>query len=131
MGESGILRMFLGVQATYRIVAHWSTAGAEMDEVHSAVDARDTVLVPVEAKSRGASEHLQRHQFTRAVAVLHQRFPGVPIRPVGLKVIDDATVMLVEFNETDDTEKLAIQRTALFRFVDPLPRRAASPPRGS
>lgn len=126
-GESGLLRMFLHVQETYRILAHWSTGGAEMDEVHTAVDQRDTVLVPVEAKSRGASEAFQRHQFTRAVKTLQDLFRGIPIRPVGLKVVDDSTIMLIELNVTTDPEKLKIIRAALFTFVEPKRRSTTNP----
>jgi hypothetical protein len=117
VGESGVLRQFLNVQATFRIVSHWSTSGAEMDDVHIAIDAGEAVLVPVEAKSRGARDALTRPQFTRAVAALNREFPGRRVRPVGLKVIDEDSFFLVEFNETQDPAHLKIVRLERFVFV--------------
>jgi hypothetical protein len=119
VGESGVLRSFLGVQATFRIVAHWSMANAEMDEVYAAIDEGDVVLVPVEAKSQGRRDALTRPQFTRAVTAMHRTFPGHVVRPVGVKVVDSQSFFLVEFNETEEPDDLEIQRLVRYVFVDP------------
>jgi hypothetical protein len=116
-GESNVLAMFLGVQATVRIAAHWKGGGAEMDEVHCALAQGQVVLVPVEAK--GKREALVRHQIANAVGRLRSLHPGKAIRPVGLKAIADEEIVLVEFNATDDPDELKIKRLKKYRFVDP------------
>jgi hypothetical protein len=119
VGESGILRAFLRVQATVRIVAHWGSGNAEMDEVYVAIDRGRAVLVPVEAKSQGRRDALSRPQFTRAVAAMHATFPNHRVRPVGVKVIDRDSFFLVEFNETEVPDQLRAKKIARYVFVEP------------
>jgi hypothetical protein len=120
VGESGILRSFLSVQATFRIVAHWKTKGAELDEVYVAIDKGETVLVPVEAKSQGKRDALTKPQFARAIGAMHREFPGHKVRPVGVKVLDADSFLLVEFNDSSNWRALRARRVARFSFVEPL-----------
>jgi hypothetical protein len=90
-----------------------------MDEVHVAIDRGEAVLVPVEAKSQGARDALTRPQFTRAVVVLHRMFPGSPVRPVGVKVINAESFFLVELSEAETPDALKVARVARYVFVEP------------
>jgi hypothetical protein len=123
-GESNVLAMFLGVQATIRIAAHWKGAGVEIDEVHCAIASGRVVLIPVEAK--GQKESLVRHQVASGVERMRSLVDrktnkplSLSVRPVGLKATGENEIVLVEFNATDDPDRLKIKRAKRYRFVTP------------
>ena len=81
--------------------------------MHCALQRGEVVLVPVEAKSRRDS--LVRHQIAKAVGRLQALTAdgeplGLKIRPVGLKALGQSEILLAEFNETANPDKLIVKR---------------------
>ncbi|MCC7206012.1 MAG: hypothetical protein IT323_01810 [Anaerolineae bacterium] len=107
----------------YHIQGHFRTAlsqsgQVEIDDLYMGLDAGGKAyVVPIEAKSAGTRERLGVVQVTQLVQFAHRRFPGLPVRPVGVKVLDGSYVFL-EFNETEnmnDVATTAYRRYELYR----------------
>lgn len=79
----------------------------EVDDLYLGVNTNGQwFCIPVEAKPVGVKDQLGRIQISSLVAYAEQEFPGVPVRPVGVKMFDDGSMFFVEFTATSDPLKV-------------------------
>lgn len=119
---------FLGVR-TFHLKGHVrrSVPGvgqAEVDDVHVAVvgiaeGEGQTFVVPVEAKAK--DDPVNRVQIAMQIRYAHHSFPGLPVRPLTVKLFPDGLVLFIEFNPTTEPNDLEISRYRYYRVVDASP----------
>lgn len=91
---------------------------AEVDDVHVSVEhGYDGLLtiVPVEAKAE--HDPVVRTQVASLVHYARHAFPGHPIRPMTVKMMETGEVLFMEFNVTTAPDELVIVRHAFYRLV--------------
>lgn len=113
---------FIGFRA-YHLKSHvrQSVPGvgqAEVDDVHVSVEhGYDGLLtiVPVEAKAE--HDPVVRTQVASLVHYAKHAFPGHPIRPMTVKMMETGEVLFMEFNVTTAPDQLVIVKHAFYRLV--------------
>lgn len=91
---------------------------AEVDDVHVAVERgynEALTIVPVEAKAQ--HDPVVRSQVMTLAKYAEHVFPGHPIRPLTVKLLDTGEVLFMEFNVTKVPDDLRIVRHAFYRLV--------------
>ena len=91
---------------------------AEVDDVHVSVEhGYDGLLtiVPVEAKAE--HDPVVRTQVASLVHYARHAFPGHPIRPMTVKMMETGEVLFMEFNVTTEPNELAIVKHAFYRLT--------------
>ncbi len=79
----------------------------EIDDLYLAVNTDGQwFCIPIEAKSPGPGEQLGRAQIASMVAYAEQEFAGLPVRPIGVKMIEDGSIFFVEFSDSSDPSEL-------------------------
>jgi hypothetical protein len=91
---------------------------AEVDDVHVAVEHGydgPLTIVPVEAKAQ--HDPVVRTQVVTLVHYAEHVFPGHPIRPMTVKLLETGEVLFMEFNVTKAPDELRIVRHAFYRLL--------------
>jgi hypothetical protein len=91
---------------------------AEVDDVHVAVQVEangveSLTIVPVEAKAK--DDPVNRVQIAMQVRYAFHAFPGLPVRPITVKLFETGTILFMEFNSTTDPNGLDVLRYCHFR----------------
>lgn len=88
----------------------------EVDDLYLGVDQDGRwYCIPVEAKPAGNRDQLGRIQLSSMVAFSEQEFPTLPVRPVGVKRMEDGSIFFVEFTPISDP--LQIQSRVYKRYM--------------
>lgn len=91
----------------------------EVDDLYLGVNTDGQwFCIPIEAKPASLKDQLNRVQISSMVAYAEQEYPGLAVRPLGVKVLDDGSMVFVEFTATSDPLKLqtrSYKRYRLFR----------------
>ena len=107
-----LVDVFTGLTA-YHLQSHVRSFVAqlgqvEIDDLYFGVNTLgEWFCLPVEAKSAGPDEQLGRVQVSSMVAYVRQEFPELVVRPIGVKMMADGSIFLVEF--TADTDPAAVR----------------------
>lgn len=81
----------------------------ETDEIYVGVDKRGAHYVfPVQAK--GGTDRLGIVQIEQDFGVCRQRFPGLICRPIAAQFMDDGTIAMFEFVETNEGVRIAAEK---------------------
>ncbi|MBI4785780.1 MAG: hypothetical protein HY782_01875 [Chloroflexi bacterium] len=99
---------------TYHLQAHLRTSikglgQVEMDDLYIGINTDgDGFILPVEAKSEAPRDLLGVVQITQMVRFARKAFPGLKVRPIGVKLMK-GTFVFLEFNDTDDVNLVATE----------------------
>ena len=111
---------FVGLTA-YQLQGHFRTTvralgQVEIDDLYLGVneDGHWAVL-PVEAKV--GVERLGVVQVRALSLFAKQQFPDLKARPLGIKLLDDGTLLFVEFNDQTDFDAVAAKRYKRYELV--------------
>ncbi len=100
---------------TYHLQGHFRTAlkgigQIEIDDLYIGINTDgEGFIIPLEAKSESPHDQLGVVQITQMVRFAKEKFPGLKVRPIGVKVIK-GTFVFIEFNDTDDVDLVATDR---------------------
>ena len=106
-----LVDVFTGL-TTYHLQSHLRTAikglgQVEIDDLYIGIDSNGQgYILPVEAKSDAPHDQLGVVQITQMVRFARKNFPGLTVRPIGIKVFSD-TFVFMEFTDTDDVNEVA------------------------
>jgi hypothetical protein len=88
----------------------------ETDEIYVGLDKKGVHYVfPVQAKS--GTDKLNIVQIEQDFGVCGQKFPSLVCRPIGAQFIDDAVIVLFEFEQTDAGVRISSEKH--YRLVPP------------
>jgi len=113
---------FLSLTA-YHLQGHVRSSIADMgqvevDDLYVGVDADGTwYVIPIEAKSVGPKERLGVIQVQQMIMFAKQYYPEIILRPVGIKPLEDGSLVFVEFDDVSDLEKISVKRYARYKLV--------------
>lgn len=83
----------------------------EIDDLYIGIDSDGCGFVlPVEAKGESSKDQLGVVQITQMVKFARQAFPGLPVRPIGVKIMPDGSFLFLEFNDSEDSNLVATKR---------------------
>jgi hypothetical protein len=74
-------------------------------------------IIPVEAKSSGEGDRLAVQQLHAMNEFISQNFPDTESRPVGVKQMEDESVVIIELNTTTDINKIQMKDVKRYRLV--------------
>ena len=114
-----LIDIFTGL-AAFHLQGHFRTtvdgSQVEIDDLYIGVDTDgEGYLLPVEAKSVG--ERLGVSQITAMVKFAQERYSLLPVRPIGLVVMPDKSLMFLEFNTADDSNEVRTERYKRYLLV--------------
>jgi hypothetical protein len=114
-----LIDIFTGL-AAFHLQGHFRTtvngSQVEIDDLYIGVDTEGNgYLLPIEAKSVG--EHLGVSQITGMVKFARERYPTLPLRPIGLIVMLDESLMFLEFNTAEDSNEVRTERYKRYKLV--------------
>lgn len=108
---NGLVTAFLGI-SSYSLQSHWKTSlkgsgsPIEIDEIYVGLDAEGAhYIIAVEAKGRSKGEKITSEQLLNNYRAASDKFPGIGIRLVAAKVVDDHTLAMLLF-EADEASEL-------------------------
>jgi hypothetical protein len=90
----------------------------EVDDLYLGVNTDgEWFCIPLEAKPASPGEQLGRIQISSMVAYAEQEFPELPTRPIGVKMMDDGSILFVEFTATSDPTEIKSRFYKRYRLV--------------
>lgn len=104
---------FVGLTA-YQLQGHFRTTvqglgQVEIDDLYLGVDEDGNwAAIPIEGKV--GDERLGIIQIRALSLFAKDQFPGLKVRPLGIKLLNDGSLLFVEFNDQTDFDSLAAQR---------------------
>ena len=88
----------------------------EVDEIYVGIDREGAhYIIPVQAKSQ--KDSLSIVQIEQDYAMCRSRFPSLIAKPIGTQLIDDRTVAMFEFVQSDEGVRVASERH--YKLVEP------------
>ena len=114
-----LIDIFTGLTA-YHLQGHFRTTvpglgQVEIDDLYIGVDGDGMgTLIPVEAKSH--NERLGVVQIVQMVRFAREHFPDLPVRPLGVIVQADGSLLFAEFNAADSVNDVATERFKRYRL---------------
>jgi len=106
-----LIDVFTGL-TTYHMQSHIRAFVADMgqieiDDLYLGVNTDGQwFCIPVEAKSASPQDQLGRMQIVSMVAYVEQEFPGLSVRPVGVKRTEDHSLFFAEFTASSAPEDI-------------------------
>jgi hypothetical protein len=107
---------------TYHLQGHFRTTvrsvgQVEIDDLYIGLNSDgESFILPVEGKAGSPRERIGVVQITQMVKFARQNFRGLPIRPIGIKVMPDDTLVFLEFNDENDSNRVATKRYRRYRL---------------
>lgn len=90
----------------------------EIDDLYVGVDTEGRwYVIPVEAKSVGPKERLGVVQIRQMILFAKQSYGELALRPVGVKPLADGSCVLLEFDDEEELEAIAVKRYARYKSV--------------
>lgn len=90
----------------------------EVDDLYVGVDTEGKwYVIPVEAKSVGEGERLGVIQVQQMIAMARYHYPSLILRPVGVKPLEDGTLIFIEFDNKPGYEDIAVRRYARYKLI--------------
>lgn len=90
----------------------------EVDELYVGVDADGKwYVIPIEAKNVGPKERLGVIQVQQMILFTKQYYPKLVLKPVGIKLLEDDSLVFVEFDDESELEKISVKRYARYKLV--------------
>jgi len=115
-----LVDIFTGLTA-YELQGHFRTSVAglgqvEIDDLYLGVNEDgEWSVMPIEAK---VGDELLGVVQIRALSLFAQaRFPHLPVRPLGVKNLSDATLLFVEFNDQTEFDAVAPRRYKRYELI--------------
>ena len=111
---------FVGL-TTYQLQSHFRTTvqglgQVEIDDLYLGVDENGNwSVLPVEGKAGG--ERLGVVQVRALSLFAREQFPGLKVRPLGIKLLSDGTFLFVEFTDQTDFDSVAARRYKRYELV--------------
>ena len=94
------------------MITHWA---AESNYDLISYFAHSSSVMPIEAK---VGDELLGVVQIRALSLFAQaRFPHLPVRPLGVKNLSDATLLFVEFNDQTEFDAVAPRRYKRYELI--------------
>ena len=104
---------FVGLTA-YQLQGHFRTTvqglgQVEIDDLYLGVDEDGNwAAIPIEGKV--GDERLGIIQIRALSLFAKDQFPGLRVRPLGIKLLNDRSLLFVEFNDQTDFDTIAARR---------------------
>lgn len=111
---------FVGLTA-YHLQGHFRTTvrglgQVEIDDLYLGVDEDGAwAALPIESKVGG--ERLGVVQVRALALFARQQFPGMKVRPLGIKTLNDGTLLFIEFSDRTDLDSVAARRYKRYELV--------------
>ena len=111
---------FVGLTA-YQLQGHFRTTvqslgQVEIDDLYLGVDEDGNwAVLPIEGKV--GVERLGVVQVRALSLFAREQFPDLKVRPLGIKLLNDGTLLFVEFNEQTDFDSVAARRYKRYELV--------------
>lgn len=108
-----LIDVFTGITC-YALQSHLRTTVSgmgqvETDELYVGIDKKGIqYVIPVQAK--GGSDQLSPVQIEQDLALCRQKFPGLTCRAIGAQFLDERTIVLFLFTETDEGVRIEEQK---------------------
>lgn len=108
---------------TYHLQGHFRTtiseAGQiEVDDLYIGLDEdANASVLPVEAKIDSDKDRLGVFQVTQMVKFAQQQFSELPVRPIGVKLLPDGTLIFLEFTADSDPNQIATKRYKRYQLT--------------
>lgn len=114
-----LVDIFTGLTA-FHLQSHFRTTVAnsqiEIDDLYIGVNSDGQgFLLPIEAKT--AREKLGVTQIAIMVGFAKQRYPALPVIPIGIKLLPDESCIFVEFNAVQNLNEIATRRYKRYVLV--------------
>lgn len=88
----------------------------EVDDLYVGVDTKGRwYVIPVEAKSVGERERLGVIQVRQMILFARHKYPELQLRPVGIKPVEDGSLIFVEFDDKAELEAISVKRYARYK----------------
>jgi hypothetical protein len=117
-----LIDIFLSITA-YHLQGHARSSvqdigQVEIDDLYVGVDTEGRwYVMPVEAKSIGPEERLGVVQIRQMILFAKQSYGELALRPVGVKPLEDGSYVLLEFDDEEELETIAVKRYARYKLV--------------
>lgn len=90
----------------------------EVDDLYVGVDtAGNWYIVPMEAKSVGLKERLGVIQVRQMILFAKQYASKLILRPVGVKSLEDGSLVFLEFDDEPELEKISVKRYMRYKLI--------------
>lgn len=95
-----------------------SVGQVELDAVYVGVDSvGELFVIPIEAKSRQEHEMIGRVQISQMAKLVRQDFPALNRRLVAVKMLADASIGIVEFDDQPEADEIGIVMVRRYRLI--------------
>jgi len=90
----------------------------EIDDLYLGVDTDGQwYVVPIEAKSVGPKERLGVVQVRQMILFAQQHYSDLILRPVGIKPLDDGSLIFIELDDKAAFEEIAVKRYMRYKLI--------------
>ena len=114
-----LLDIFTGLTC-YHIQNHLrssATGQVEIDALYVAVGKNgELTIIPIEAKAVRETD-IGRYQITQMVSYTRTVYPTMRHRIIGVKMLDDGSICMIEFSDATDPDEIKIVDVARYRLI--------------
>ena len=117
-----LVDIFTGLTC-YHLQSHFRTSittigQIEIDDLYIGINSvGEGFIIPIEAKVESAKDQLGVIQVTSMVQHALDNFPDLTVRPLGIKVMRDGSIMFLEFTAEFDPNKVATVMYKRYQLV--------------